>query len=47
MQALRIRPVAAVNPPRLTPPEGMTIAGRYIAGNVPLPQTTPTNNPRQ
>ena len=32
--ALRIRPVAAANSCRVTPPEGTTIAGRYISGMV-------------
>jgi len=31
---LRIRPVVAGNQIRVTPPEGMTIGGRYIRGNV-------------
>ena len=32
--ALRILPVLSTNPPRITPPEGMTIGGRFIQGNV-------------
>ena len=32
--ALRIRPVTAANSCRVTPPEGATIAGRYISGMV-------------
>ena len=35
MIALRIRPVAGGLPsPRIVPPEGAMIAGRFIAGNV-------------
>jgi hypothetical protein len=32
--AMRIRPVASGSPPRATPPEGMTILGHFISGNV-------------
>lgn len=32
--ALRMRPAASGNPPRITPPEGMTVAGHFIHGNV-------------
>ena len=42
---LRIRPVAANGQPRVAPPEGMTIAGRFIKGNVPFhPISNPFDN---
>lgn len=34
LEVLRIRPIASGTPPRVTPPEGMTIGGRFIRGNV-------------
>ena len=32
--ALRIRPISSLGPARVTPPEGMSIAGHYIRGGV-------------
>ena len=32
--AMRIRPVASGSPPRMAPPEGITILGHFISGNV-------------
>lgn len=48
MIALRIRPVAGGLPsPRIVPPEGTMIAGRFIAGNVILLLQILSDDPRQ